>query len=187
MSEQGSFHSMKSHFNSSVRSTGSVPASWRASSIGSASSPHFLTFRRTSSPHPFTKPLSIQLLSKATFSLLNNNFDRRYDLTSGLRLVHMWLLTRRVQSGLWDRMDLDQLLLWLWWMIVRFIQWNAYRWDGWGRDWPVRWVVVRSRWILLLVLLDWILTGYLQPDKCGRTLHYLCLPRSFLNLDLTYL
>jgi hypothetical protein len=40
MSEQGSLHSMRSHFNPSVRSTGSAPASRRdgSSSIGSASS-----------------------------------------------------------------------------------------------------------------------------------------------------
>ena len=44
MSEQGSLHSMRSHFNPSVRSTGSAPASRRdeSNSMGSASSAHSL-------------------------------------------------------------------------------------------------------------------------------------------------
>jgi len=52
MSEQGSLHSMRSHFNPSLRSTGSAPASRRegSSSIGSASSlPSAYSLSRTGS------------------------------------------------------------------------------------------------------------------------------------------
>ena len=85
MSEQGSLHSMRSHFNPSVRSTGSAAASRRdgSSSIGSASSAHSLA--RTGSissdgrrRHQSNSPsLSASGYSQKRPSPLSNDFDEQ--------------------------------------------------------------------------------------------------------------
>ena len=91
MSEQGSLHSMRSHFNPSVRSTGSAPTSRRdgSSSMGSAASsrPSAHSLARTGSissdgrrRHPTNSPsLSAFGYSQKRPSPLSSNNNNDFD------------------------------------------------------------------------------------------------------------